>query len=207
MPSEKPEPDQSETGDGQPRNKARKADEALMARIAEGDAQAFAELVDTRLDRVLAVARRMLGSDADAEDVAQEALLRLWRQAEKWDGGRAQISTWLYRVTVNLCIDRIRARREDTTAEIPETPISASQQQSMEEDDLSDFMDQALQELPERQKLALVLFHYEDLSMAAVAEMMEISVEAVESLLARGRRTLKQRLEPNWQTYLPDIKD
>lgn len=133
MPSDKTGPDA-----------ARRADEALMVRIAAGDAQAFSELVDTRLDRVMAVARRMLGNDADAQDVAQEALLRLWRQADRWDGGRAQISTWLYRVTVNLCIDRLRAHREDATAEVPETPIPASQQQTMEEDDLRDFMDAAI---------------------------------------------------------------
>lgn len=175
-----------------------------MARIAQGDARAFTEIVETRLDRVMAVARRMLGSEAEAEDVSQEALLRLWRQAEKWDGGRAQISTWLYRVTVNLCIDRIRGRREDTTSEIPEMPEAASQQQTLEEGDLKDFMDQNLQSLPDRQRLALVLFHYEDLSMAAVAEMMEISVEAVESLLARARRTLKKQLAPAWREFLPE---
>lgn len=175
-----------------------------MARIASGDAHAFSEVVETRVDRVLAVARRMLGSDAEAEDVSQEAMLRLWRQAEKWDGGRALISTWLHRVTVNLCIDRIRAKREDTTDEIPETPLAADQQISMEEDDLRGFMDQTLQALPERQRQALVLFHYEDLSMADVAEMMEISVDAVESLLARGRRALKQQLEPAWKEFLPD---
>lgn len=201
--SDKPSPDQT-IRSGQDRDGARLADEALMTRIASGDAHAFSEVVETRVDRVLAVARRMLGSDAEAEDVSQEAMLRLWRQAEKWDGGRALISTWLHRVTVNLCIDRIRAKREDTTDEIPETPLAADQQISMEEDDLRGFMDQTLQTLPERQRQALVLFHYEDLSMADVAEMMEISVEAVESLLARGRRALKQQLEPAWKEFLPD---
>lgn len=207
MPSDKPEPGSAQTRPGPPRGEARRADAALMARIAQGDARAFSELVDTRLDRVMAVARRMLGNETEAEDVAQEAMLRLWRQAENWDGGRAQISTWLYRVTVNLCIDRIRARREETTPEIPDTQIPASQQQTMEEADLRDLMDRTLQALPERQRLALVLFHYEDLSMAAVAEMMEISVEAVESLLARGRRALKQQLEPAWREFLPETEE
>ena len=202
MPSETPEQEGSA-----PRRKqdgARRADEALMARIADGDARAFSEIVDTRLERVLAVARRMLGNDSDAEDVAQEALLRLWRQAGKWEGGRALISTWLYRVTVNLCIDRVRAAREVATDEVPETAVPGDQQAALEEEDLRGFMDRALTELPERQRLALVLFHYEDLSMADVAQMMEISVEAVESLLARGRRTLKARLEPAWREILPD---
>lgn len=207
MPPDKPGPDKSHSSSGQPVSEARRADDALMARIADGDAVAYGELVDMQLERVLAVARRMLGREADAEDVAQEALLRLWRQADKWDGGRAQISTWLYRVTTNLCIDRLRAKREDAVAEIPDTPEPARQFQSMEEDDLRGFMDEALQQLPERQRMALVLFHYEDLSMARVAEMMEISVEAVESLLARGRRTLKTKLSPAWREFLPDDQE
>ena len=82
-----------------------------MERVAQGDAQAFQQLVDTGIDRVLAVARRTLGDEAEAEDVAQEVFLRLWRQAEKWQGGRAQVSTWLYRVTVNACIDRLRVAK------------------------------------------------------------------------------------------------
>ena len=204
MPSGKSGPDKSKAASGQPLKEARQADDALMVRIADGDAIAFGEFVDLQLERILAVARRMLGRDAEAEDVAQEALLRLWRQAEKWDGGRAQISTWLYRVTVNLCIDRLRAQREDTVAEIPDTPEPARQFESMAEDDLRSFMDEALQMLPERQRMALVLFHYQDLSMARVAEMMEISVEAVESLLARGRRMLKKKLSPAWREFIPD---
>lgn len=207
MPLEPPGPGKVRASSGRSRDEARQADEALMARIALGEAGAFAEIVDTRLTRVLAVARRMLGSDAEAEDVAQEALLRLWRHAQKWEGGRAQISTWLYRVTVNLCIDRKRAHREDATDEVPDTPIAAHQQQVLEENDLRGFMDGALQGLPERQRLAIVLFHYEGLSMTEVGEMMETSVEAVESLLARGRRTLKQKLKPAWQAMLPDTED
>ena len=204
MPPETPE--QEGSAPGRKRDGARQADEALMARIADGDARAFSEIVETRLERVLAVARRLLGNDLGAEDVAQEALLRLWRQAGKWEGGRAQISTWLYRVTVNLCIDRLRGAREVASDEVPETPVSGDQLTALEQEDLRSFMDKALAELPERQRLALVLFHYEDLSMAEVAGMMEISVEAVESLLARGRRTLKARLEPAWRDVLPDAE-
>lgn len=185
----------------------READAALMARIASGDATAFQDVVANRLDRVLAVSRRMLGDEAEAEDVAQEALLRLWRQAGKWDGGRALISTWLYRVAVNLCVDRIRARKEKTTGELPEIAASAEQERGLEEEALKDFVDKGLQSLPERQRTAIVLFHHEELSMTEVAEMMETSVEAVESLLARGRRALKQLLEPAWKMHLPERRD
>jgi RNA polymerase sigma-70 factor (ECF subfamily) len=188
-------------------DEARQADQELMERVSRGDAVAFQILVDSGISRILAVARRMLGDDMEAEDVAQDVFLRLWRQADKWDGGRAKVSTWLYRVTVNSCIDRLRARREDTVKELPELAHQATQVQAMEEEDLQRYMDEALQALPERQRTALVLFHYEDLSMSAVSEIMDASVEAVESLLGRGRRALKKDLESQWKAFLPEVLD
>ena len=188
-------------------SEARRADQELMDRVAQGDAQAFQQLVDAGIDRVVAVARRMLGDEAEAEDIAQEVFLRLWRQAEKWDGGRAQVSTWLYRVTVNSCIDRLRSRREETVEELPEVRGEATQHHRLEETDLQEYVDHAMQKLPERQRLALVLFHYENLSMSEVADTMDVSVEAIESLLARGRRTLKQSLKSHWTAFLPDAPE
>ncbi len=179
-------------------------DDALMQRVADGDARAYSIIVAASLERVLALARRMLGNEAEAEDVAQEAFLRLWRHAEKWEPGRARVSTWLYRVTNNLVIDRLRSVRPTTMPELPEIPISAVQGRQMEEEDLSRHVDQALQALPERQRMALTLFHFEELPMAEVATLMDASVEAVESLLARGRRTLKKSLSESWQDYLPE---
>lgn len=190
-----------------PSDEARQADQVLMARVSQGDAQAFQQLVDSGIERVLAVARRMLGDDMEAEDVAQDVFLRLWRQADRWEGGRAQVSTWLYRVTVNSCIDRMRARREETVDELPEVSSEATQQQTLEEEDLQNYMDKAFQGLPERQRVALILFHYENLSMNAVAETMDASVEAVESLLARGRRALKKSLKSQWKAFLPEMPE
>lgn len=203
MPSRIEEPDrEGPTRSG--RSQGLATDDALMARIAEGDARAFEEVVNAHLSRVVAVARRVLGSDSEAEDVAQEALLRLWRQADRWEPGRARITTWLYRVTVNLGIDRLRRRGETVDADPPEQIAEADQQRHMEEEELRSQMDAALQSLPERQRIALVLFHYEGLSMAEAAAIMETSVEALESLLARARRTLKQQLAGAWRTLLPD---
>ncbi|MEM8743298.1 MAG: RNA polymerase sigma factor [Pseudomonadota bacterium] len=207
MPSDDAKPGRAGARSGVSQDEAREADQALMERVSQGDAQAFQQLVDTGIDRVLAVARRTLGDEAEAEDVAQEVFLRLWRQAEKWQGGRAQVSTWLYRVTVNACIDRLRARKEETVKDVPDVVAEATQQQTMEEEDLRNTMDAALQQLPERQRLALVLFHYESMSMNAVAEAMDASVEAVESLLARGRRSLKKKLQPEWKALLPDVPE
>lgn len=204
MPSDEASSGGDDPRPGSSQSEARQADQALMERVSQGDAQAFQQLVDSGIDRVLSVARRMLGDEAEAEDIAQEVFLRLWRQAERWEGGRAQVSTWLYRVTTNSCIDRLRARREETVDELPEVSGEATQQQSLEEVDLQAYVDAALQKLPERQRMALVLFHYESLSMNAVAEAMDVSVEAVESLLARGRRALRKSLKAHWLAYLPD---
>jgi RNA polymerase sigma-70 factor (ECF subfamily) len=207
VPSDKAGPGPESSGSGFSQNEAREADRLLMARVTQGDAQAFQQLVDAGIDRVLSVARRMLADEAEAEDVAQEVFLRLWRQAEKWEGGRAQVSTWLYRVTVNTCIDRLRARREETVDELPEVSRDATQQQVLEERDLEQYVEAALNELPERQRIALVLFHYEQLSMNDVAEAMDASVEAIESLLARGRRALKKSLKSQWRAFLPDMRE
>lgn len=207
MQSDELKPDRMQSRSGALQDDARQADQELMERVSRGDAVAFQILVDSGISRILAVARRMLGDDMEAEDVAQDVFLRLWRQADKWDGGRAKVSTWLYRVTVNSCIDRLRARREDTVKELPEVAHQATQVQAMEEEDLQRYMDEALQALPERQRTALVLFHYEDLSMSAVSEIMDASVEAVESLLGRGRRALKKDLESQWKAFLPEVLD
>jgi len=168
------------------------SDDALMILFANGDGQAAAMLAHRQTPMVLALAMRLLHDPVEAEDVAQEALMRLWKQAVKWRQGEAKVSTWLYRVAHNLCIDRLRRRPMDDMENLPEPRDERpSIEAALISTDRAAALHKALAQLPERQSEALHLRHLQELSNPEVAEMMEISVEAVESLLSRGRRGLK----------------
>lgn len=183
-------------------------DAALLAGLVGGDAAAFGALVARHLPTVLAVARRMLRDDAEADDVAQEALLRLWRTGASVELGPGGLKPWLRRVTTNLCIDRIRATSRTTvTDEVPEQATPPEQLATLAGKDLAERVAAALRSLPERQRLALTLFHYEGSSQIEVGRAMGISDEAVESLLGRARRTLKGLLADEWRDLLPDAGD
>lgn len=177
----------------------------LLARVAAGEAEAFRNVVDRHLPTVLAIGRRMLRDDAEAEDVAQEAMLRLWRNAAGLELGPGGVRPWLRRVVSNLCIDRVRARRNTTVTDaIPEESEPPGQVRQLAERELSRRVDAALKALPERQRLAITLFHYEGMSQIEVGQVLGISDEAVESLLARARRTLKAGLRNDWRGLMPE---
>ncbi len=173
----------------------RPSDDVLVARAAAGDAAAYRELAERHLGRIFAFAYRLLGNHADAEDVAQEVLLRLWTHAAQWKPGGARMTTWLHRVALNLCLDRRARRREgplDASADPadPRPPVT----QLLHDRDVARHVNEALAALPDRQRAAIALCHYQELGNAEAAEIMEISVDALESLLARGRRALRARL-------------
>lgn len=170
-------------------------DEDLVRRVGQGDPAAVQAMVARKLPRMLALAQRMLGDAAEAEDVAQEALLRAWRQAPRWAPGKARFDTWLHRVGLNLCYDRLRRRREIVTDKPPERPDEGpAPDRGLLAADVGRRVDAALAALPERQREAIVLCHYQELGNIEAASVMEISVEALESLLSRGRRALRQAL-------------
>jgi RNA polymerase sigma-70 factor (ECF subfamily) len=170
-------------------------DEALLARVADGDPAAVRAMVARKLPRLMSLGQRMLGDAAEAEDVAQEAFLRIWKQAPRWRPGQARFDTWLHRVALNLCYDRLRRRREIPTDEPPELPDTGpAPDRGLEAQDVAKRVSNALQALPDRQREAIVLCHYQELGNIEAAAVMGVSVEALESLLGRGRRALRAAL-------------
>jgi RNA polymerase sigma-70 factor, ECF subfamily len=181
---------------------------ALLAATSRGDAEAFRRLVDAHLGAILGTAKRVLGDAAEAEDVAQEAMVRLWRNAANLELGPGGLKPWLRRVVTNLAIDRIRSQRyTSVVADVPEQLSPPEQSSGIEARELSQRVQFALSELPERQRLALVLFHFEGMSQVEVGQKLGVSDEAVESLLARARRSLKTALKAEWKQLLPDQTD
>ena len=168
------------------------SDEALLVAFANGDPAAARDLAGRLLPRVLAQATRVLADRAEAEDVAQEAMMRLWKIAPDWLQGQAQVSTWLYRVVANLCTDRLRKRRGnvplDQVADPPDAGPGAAAQ--MQTNARLRALSAALAQLPQRQAQAVALRHLEGLTNPEIAHIMDISVRSVESLTARGKRAL-----------------
>lgn len=180
----------------------------LVQRIGRGDRAACTLFVDRYLDRVHRLAWRLLGDRTDAEEATQDVFLKVWEQAARWRPGAAKFSTWLYRVTTNLCYDRLRRRREHVPIEDVMTDDSGvdkaglhgtldagpTPEQAAVTHERDARLRAALDALPERQRGAIVLCHHEGLSQREAAAVLEVSEEALESLLARGRRSLRAML-------------
>jgi RNA polymerase sigma-70 factor (ECF subfamily) len=179
------------------------ADEELVGYIGKGDQAAYQELVGRYLDRSLALAQRILGNRSDAEDVVQDAFLRLWTHAAQWRTEGARFGTWFYRVVVNRCLDYTRRITpgpldavEGLVDSAPDSTVHVYHRQIARQ------VAVAMAELPDRQRAALALCYYDELSQADAAEVLGVSVGAVESLLVRGRRRLRELL----QAIAPDAE-
>lgn len=170
------------------------SDEALLVLYANGDAGGARVLTLRLVPRILGYAARLLADRAEAEDVAQEAMLRLWRIAPEWRQGEAKVATWLYRVVTNLCTDRLRVRQRRKSTALDDAPDiddgrPAADAQLIDADRMA-ALTAALASLPDRQREAVVLRHIEGFTNPEIAAVMDIGIEAVESLTARGKRTL-----------------
>jgi RNA polymerase sigma-70 factor (ECF subfamily) len=170
-------------------------DEDLINRLAANDEAAFRQLVERHIDRAFAIALRILGSRADAEDVVQDSMLKVWTHRGQWQHGRAKFSTWLYRVVTNRCIDLYRQPRTDNVDAVPE-PIDTRPDvvSTMHRDEVTQMLESAMQRLPEQQRVAVILSYQENMSNGEIAEVMDTTVAAVESLLKRGRQQLRELL-------------
>ena len=171
-------------------------DDDLVARAGRGDQLAAAELVTRHSRKIFAASYRMLGTKELAEDAVQETFLRMWRHASDWKPTGVKFESWLYRVAMNICLDHLRKNKREAPEEaapervdddpLPDETLLAQERKQQ--------IEAALKEIPERQRWAIVLCHYQEKTNIEAAAIMQISVDALESLLARGRRALRDRL-------------
>jgi len=178
-------------------------DEEIMAAIVAGDQRIYADAVHRHARPVAYYAYRMLGNESEAEDIAQETFLRLWTQASRWQPGKAALSTWLHRIAHNLCIDFLRKNKPALASELSDDlvddQLSTEEALGIEAD--KNMLQLALSSLPERQRSALVLTHYQGLSNKEVADILTVTVDALESLLARARCSMKAYCQADAQRH------
>ena len=170
-------------------------DEELLKRLAANDEAAFRQLVERHIDRAFGIALRIVRSRADAEDVVQDAMLKVWVHRGQWQHGRAKFSTWLYRVVTNRCIDLYRQPRTDNVDAVPE-PVDTRPDvvSAMQREEVTQMLENAMQRLPDQQRVAVILSYHENMSNGEIAEVMDTTIAAVESLLKRGRQQLRELL-------------
>jgi RNA polymerase sigma-70 factor (ECF subfamily) len=176
----------------------------LMARVRGGDTDAFAMLVGRHQHRVIGTIARMLGSTDDAEDLAQQVFVRVWRSAPRWEAN-ARFTTWLLTITRNLVFNEVRRRSRSRTVPLDEPGEFGSPREypdlatNTPEDDLrvaelQQAIDQAIQSLPEQPRMALILRRYEEMPYEEIAAVLGTTVPAVKSMLFRARSELRERL-------------
>ncbi|XBQ16260.1 MAG: RNA polymerase sigma factor [Oceanicaulis sp.] len=185
------------------------ADRALARSIGRGDRKAVAALTARCLPLVHGLAARTIGDRVEAEDVAQEAFVKVWRNIGRYEPERARIETWVARIALNLCYDRLRKRGETLLdGEAPEQTDHAPRADAMlAAAGAADRVRAAVAALPLRQRTALELCHFQEMSQAEAAAVLEVSVDALESLLARGRRALKAALAGDRSSLIESLAE
>jgi RNA polymerase sigma-70 factor (ECF subfamily) len=178
-------------------------DVRLMRLVSQGDTAAFEELMGRHQTLVIGTVARMLGSNSEVEDIAQQVFVRVWKSAGRYVP-RAKFTTWLLKITRNLVFNELRRSKrhahvpmqpESSTEEIPlKDETGPTPDASLLETELQQAIEQAIAALPESQRMAVVLRRYHDLSYEQIAEVLDLSVPAVKSLLFRARTELRERL-------------
>jgi len=178
-------------------------DVRLMRLMSAGDTQAFEELIERHQSLVAGTVARMLGSNSEVEDIAQQVFIRVWKSAGRYTP-RAKFTTWLLKITRNLVFNELRRTRrraqvpiqtEPDAAEIPlKDETNPTPDASLLENELQEAIEKAITELPERQRMALVLRRYEELNYEQIADILDLSVPAVKSILFRARTELRAQL-------------
>ena len=183
------------------------SDDDLLEQVAKGDRYAFQLLMERHARAMLALAQRISGNPDDAEELVQDAFLKVWTLAPKWHrDGRAQFSTWLHRVVLNGCLDRRRRPAWtglDGLEELADSAPGATQSLALRRSKA--MIQEAMAAIPERQRAALFLHYFSEISAPQAALVLEISVAAMEALLIRGKRALKKELMRRGVTDLGDM--
>jgi RNA polymerase sigma-70 factor, ECF subfamily len=168
-----------------------------MARIREGDMEALRLLVETHQARIIGTISKMLGSDAESEDLAQQVFIRIWKSAPHYQP-TAKFTTWLFRITRNLVFNELRRKRHfaDQAEEIPEPAERAEKEpdQVLLGGELQLAIQDAINRLPESQRMAIILRRYEEMPYEEIAKVMGTTIPAVKSILFRARAELRERL-------------
>ena len=182
-----------------------KSDAQVMIEVAEGNLSAFRLIVDRYQRPLLNFISRYLGDRAAAEDVAQEVFLRVFKAAKDYRP-EAKFKTWLFTIATNLCLNEIRDNKSRPTfadvenlpdAEYPvAAPDTFSPLEAVEKGELSTAVRKAIRNLPENQRIAILLRQYDEFSYSEISSIMGISISAVESLIQRARQSLKKSLSP-----------
>lgn len=199
-------PDPSPKAD--PADDANAQDLAWMERIKHGDTEALRELIEAHQHRIIGTVAKMLGDESDAEDIAQQVFVRLWKSAARYEP-TAKFTTWLFKITRNLVFNELRRRKrhpaqsldrplgneeDDRPRQTADTSVKAPDT-ALLDDEMQAAIQKAIDELPETQRMAIVLRRYDDISYEEIGEILDLSVPAVKSVLFRARTELREKLK------------